>query len=143
MLSPILPCRRHVRHLVQNERMRALLLSGACLLAAGGIVAAPLEQAAMRIAKDSQGYWFYEGDTKVLFYQAERKALPDGQAARSNYFHPLYDLDGNVLTEDFPKDHIHHRGIFWAWHQVLINGKRRAGSMDEQRVVLAGARCAD
>ena len=44
-------------------------------------------------------------------------------AARSNYFHPLYDLDGNVLTEDFPKDHIHHRGIFWAWHQVRIDGK--------------------
>ena len=44
-------------------------------------------------------------------------------AARSNYFHPLYDLDGTVLTEDFPKDHIHHRGIFWAWHQVRINGK--------------------
>jgi Family of unknown function (DUF6807) len=103
--------------------MRALLLSAACLLAAGGIVAAPLEQAAMRIAKDPQGYWFYEGDTKVLFYQAERKAQPAGQAARSNYFHPLYDLDGNVLTEDFPKDHIHHRGIFWAWHQVRINGK--------------------
>ena len=76
----------------------------------------------MRITKDPQGYWFSEGDTKVLFYQAERKALPDGQAARSNYFHPLYDLDGNVLTEDFPKDHIHHRGIFWAWHQVRING---------------------
>ena len=57
----------------------------------------------MRITKDPQGYWFTEGDTKVLFYQAERKALPDGQAARSNYFHPLYDLDGNVLTEDFPR----------------------------------------
>ena len=49
--------------------------------------------------------------------------MPEGQAARSNYFHPLYDLDGNVVTEDFPKDHIHHRGIFWAWHQVRIAGK--------------------
>lgn len=36
--------------------------------------------------------------------------------------HPLYDLDGNVVTEDFPKDHIHHRGIFRAWHQVRIDG---------------------
>jgi hypothetical protein len=98
--------------------MRALLLSAACLLAA-----APFEQATMRVVKDPQGYWFSEGDTNVLFYQGERKALPDGQAARSNYFHPLYDLDGNVLTEDFPKDHVHHRGIFWAWHQVRINGK--------------------
>ena len=103
--------------------MWGLVLSGVALLAAGAIVAAPLEQAAVRITKDPQGYWFHEADTKVLFYQAERKALPDGQAARSNYFHPLYDLDGNVLTEDFPKDHIHHRGIFWAWHQVRINGK--------------------
>jgi hypothetical protein len=103
--------------------MKALVLSAACLLGAGAIAAAPFEQAAMRVVKDPQGYWFVEGDTKVLFYQAERKALPDGQAARSNYFHPLYDLDGNVLTEDFPKDHVHHRGIFWAWHQVRIDGK--------------------
>lgn len=36
----------------------------------------------MRVTKDPQGYWFFEGDTKVLFYQAERKALPDGQAPR-------------------------------------------------------------
>jgi Methane oxygenase PmoA len=106
-------------------RMFGVVLSGAVasVLAAGAIVASTVEQAAVRIIKDPQGYWFTEGDTKVLFYQAERKALPDGQAARSNYFHPLYDLDGNVVTEDFPKDHIHHRGIFWAWHQVRINGK--------------------
>lgn len=25
-----------------------------------------------------------------------------------------------MLTEDFPEDHLHHRSIFWAWHQVLI-----------------------
>jgi hypothetical protein len=101
---------------------RMLVPAGACLLVVGTLVAAPVEQAAMRITKDPQGYWFSEGDTKVLFYQAERKAMPDGRAARSNYFHPLYDLDGNVVTEDFPEDHIHHRGIFWAWHQVRING---------------------
>ena len=86
--------------------------------------------AAMRVTKDAGGYWFSEGDTRVLFYQGERKALPDGQAARSNYFHPLYDLDGNVLTEDFPPDHIHHRGIFWAWHQVRIDAR----SVQEQWV---------
>ena len=104
-------------------RRRMVVVPAVCVLAAGAIAAARVEQGAVRITKDPQGYWFTEGDTKVLFYQAERKALPDGQAARSNYFHPLYDLDGNVLTEDFPKDHIHHRGIFWAWHQVRIDGK--------------------
>jgi hypothetical protein len=101
---------------------RLIVLAGVCALA-GAFVSAHAEQAGVRITKDPQGYWFTEGDTKVLFYQSERKALPDGQAARSNYFHPLYDLDGRILTEDFPADHIHHRGIFWAWHQVRINGK--------------------
>ena len=100
-----------------------VILAAACVLASRAFVAAPAGRAAVGITKDPQGYWFREGDTRVLFYQAERKALPDGQAARSNYFHPLYDLDGNVITEDFPKDHIHHRGIYWAWHQVRINGK--------------------
>jgi hypothetical protein len=100
-----------------------VVVQALCVLAVGAIAAARVEQGAVRITKQTEGYWFTEGDTKVLFYQAERKALPDGQAARSNYFHPLYDLDGTVVTEDFPKDHIHHRGIFWAWHQVRINGK--------------------
>jgi hypothetical protein len=101
---------------------RVVILGAASLIASGAFVAAPPEPAAVRITKTAEGYWFSEGDTKVLFYQAERKSLPNGDAARSNYFHPLYDLDGNILTEDFPKDHIHHRGIFWAWHQVRVNG---------------------
>ena len=104
-------------------RARVIGLATVGLLSAGAIAARSIEPASMRVTKAAEGYWFTEGDAKVLFYQAERKALPDGAAARSNYFHPLYDLDGNALTEDFPKDHIHHRGIFWAWHQVRINGK--------------------
>ena len=56
-----------------------VVLAGACVLAAGAFVTAQVEKAAVRITKDPQGYWFTEGDTKVLFYQAERKALPDGR----------------------------------------------------------------
>src|SRR5690606_39283279 len=33
------------------------------------------------------------------------------------------DLQGKVITEDFPEDHKHHRGIFWTWHQVVVNGQ--------------------
>ena len=102
-------------------RARIVIL-GIASLAAAAFAGAAREPGTVRITKAPEGYWFTEGDTKVLFYQAERKSLPGGEAARSNYFHPLYDLDGNVVTEDFPKDHIHHRGIFWAWHQVRVNG---------------------
>lgn len=44
--------------------------------------------------------------------------------ARSNYIHPLYGLDGEELTKDWPKDHPHHRGIYWAWPEVDWRGQR-------------------
>ncbi|MCM5663811.1 DUF6807 family protein [Galbibacter mesophilus] len=74
------------------------------------------------VEKTDQGLLVSEGDQKVFFYQKETKSL-DGKYPRANYLHPLYDLDGNVLTEDFPEDHPHHRGVFWTWHQVLVDGK--------------------
>ncbi|MGC8668299.1 MAG: DUF6807 family protein [Chthonomonadales bacterium] len=37
---------------------------------------------------------------------------------RSDYIHPLFGLDGEELTKDFPLDHPHHRGIYWAWPET-------------------------
>ncbi len=76
-----------------------------------------------RATETPEGCLITEGDQKVFFYQRTPKSL-DGKYSRSNYIHPLYDLDGRVLTEDFPKDHLHHRGVFWAWHQLLIGDKK-------------------
>lgn len=70
----------------------------------------------------SAGATILEGIRPVLSYQRSTKSL-DGQWPRANYVHPLYDLDGEILTEDFPSDHRHHRGIFWAWHQVVGDGQ--------------------
>ena len=67
-----------------------------------------------------------DGDQKVMFYRRAPRSLDNGVHVAANYFHPLYGLDGEVLTQDFPKDHPHHHGIFWAWHQLLV-GKIRAG----------------
>ncbi|KAA2218344.1 DUF6807 family protein [Maribacter flavus] len=66
---------------------------------------------------------FLEGKDSVLVYQKEPKSL-NGSYERANYIHPLFSLDGVSITEDFPEDHLHHRGIFWAWHQLYINRKR-------------------
>jgi len=43
---------------------------------------------------------------------------------RSDYIHPLFGLDGDVLTADWSKDHPHHRGIYWAWPEVDYRGQR-------------------
>ena len=88
---------------------------------------APLLPAAeigeLEATENEEGVLIREGDADVLFYQRATRSL-GGQRPRANYVHPLYDLDGRVLTEDFPTDHLHHRGIFWAWHQVWVGDKR-------------------
>ena len=44
--------------------------------------------------------------------------------ARSDYIHPLFGLDGEMLTRDWSRDHPHHRGIYWAWPEVDWRGQR-------------------
>lgn len=91
-------------------------------------LAAPLAGAAeprIRASFDSAGVLVSEGQKPVLYYQRATQSL-DGKWPRANYVHPLYDLAGHVITEDFPSDHRHHRGIFWAWHQVWL-GDRMLG----------------
>lgn len=79
--------------------------------------------AQVRMQKGEGGLLFTENGDSILFYQKEPENL-DGKYERCNYIHPLWGIDGAVLTEDFPADHLHHRGIFWAWHQIRIDGQR-------------------
>ena len=76
----------------------------------------------LTVETTSEGVLVKEGADSVLFYQRETKSK-NGDYPRANYIHPLYGLDGAVLTEDFPEDHPHHRGVFWAWHQVFIGNQ--------------------
>jgi len=70
------------------------------------------------VTDKSLGLW--EGDHPVLVYNHGVITSTNAPAdrARSSYVHPIYGLDGEVLTDDFPKDHYHHRGLFWAWPHV-------------------------
>lgn len=43
---------------------------------------------------------------------------------RSNYIHPLFGLEGEMLTRDWPDGgHPHHRAIFWAWPEVVYGSE--------------------
>ena len=81
--------------------------------------------AQVTVALDEQGALFMENGDSVMYYRAAEMSL-DGAYPRANFIHPLYSLDGVVLTENFPEDHVHQRGVFWAWHQLYI-GDRRIG----------------
>src|SRR5437879_2611840 len=43
---------------------------------------------------------------------------------RCCYIFPVYTPAGVSMLDDFPKDHPHHRGLFWAWPVVEAGGKR-------------------
>ena len=79
--------------------------------------------AQVQMQKSEGGFLFTENGDRVLSFQMNPKSL-EGEYERCNYIHPLWGIDGKVLTEDFPADHLHQRGIFWAWHQIWIDGKR-------------------
>jgi len=80
-------------------------------------------QSGLQVEKNEEGYLISENGTPVLFYQRKMKSN-NGTHPRANYVHPLFDLEGKVLTQDFPSDHLHHRGVFWTWHQTTVAGKQ-------------------
>ena len=98
--------------------MKTRFAVGAIIVAS--VALCPASESQMRVAKTEEGYQFYQGEKPVLFYRTATTTTGDGRYARANYCHPVHGLDGQILTEDFPADHLHHRGIFWAWHQVYV-----------------------
>jgi hypothetical protein len=71
------------------------------------------------------GWTLQDGEVPVLTYVLHEQ-LPDGvnpAHRRACYVHPLYDLDGRPLTEAFPADHLHHRGIWLSWPRMTRDGR--------------------
>lgn len=69
-----------------------------------------------------------EGPRPVLAYNygvITGKNVPENEFRRHRaaYVHPIWGLDGEVLTDDFPRDHYHHHGLFWSWPHVSIDGR--------------------
>ncbi|MDR1583828.1 MAG: PmoA family protein [Prevotellaceae bacterium] len=66
------------------------------------------------------------------YYKSNPAVTNEGKATsaiwaipRSDYIHPLYGLNSEILTNDWPDaDHPHHRGIFWAWPEVEYGSQR-------------------
>ncbi len=94
--------------------LAALLLQGC---ATGSKQSAPGIVTAVRLA---DGVQLLQDDQPVLFYRSA--PLPGREPWRVHYVHPLHSVAGAVVTEDAPADHVHHRGIFWAWRRIMLDG---------------------
>jgi HEAT repeat protein len=111
------------------ELPRTLFVAGLLALLPGWVHLTAAQAAnALRVTVDAAGqFLILEGDQPVLRYNAQPVPVPAGVSgpyavARSNYIHPLFGLAGEVLTEDYAKDHPHHRGLYWAWPEVTWKG---------------------
>ncbi len=66
-----------------------------------------------------------EDGRPVLVYnqgdQLAEGAAPD--RTRSCYVHPLYGPHGEILTDDFPADHLHHRGVSMMWPRMKVGDR--------------------
>jgi hypothetical protein len=67
-----------------------------------------------------------EGTLPVLTYQydvIEHENVPQRDRRRTAgcYVHPLHGINGEVLTDNAPRDHYHHHGVFWTWPHVGVH----------------------
>jgi hypothetical protein len=65
---------------------------------------------------------------RLLEYQAEPGELPRDNIKplfrRGGYIHPLQTWSGKPVTDDFPINHVHHHGVWWAWTKTAFDGRQ-------------------
>jgi len=64
----------------------------------------------------------------VLRYQGGKGVLPAGdvkpQFRRGGYLHTVVTPTGRIVTDDYPPDHRHHHGIWFAWTKTEFEGRK-------------------
>ncbi len=102
---------------------------------------------AISVDEQTQSYTISEQGQPILTYRFGEVPLPAGVEAghfgkgetpydgayftdgsryggeRSDYIYPLYGFHGEPLTADYPKDHLHHRSLWWSWCEIRHHGK--------------------
>ncbi len=85
--------------------------------AAPAVVTAKADGALVRLAV---------GGKPVATYQTTPSQPPEGVAAHyahGAYLHPVFTPAGRMVTADYPPDHKHQRGIFFAWTKTKFEGR--------------------
>jgi len=64
---------------------------------------------------------------QVFSFVAEPGSLPSPDIKpvflRGGYIHPVFTPKGKIVTDDYPSDHYHHHGIWFAWTKTEFEGK--------------------
>ncbi len=95
-----------------------------CVLTA---VSAGAADAPVTAKREGKQIVFRAGTTEMFRYQAEPGELPRADIketfVRGGYIHPVSTPGGRVVTDDFPRNHIHHHGIWAPWTHTEFEGR--------------------
>jgi hypothetical protein len=101
---------------------------------------------AVTCREDGGGLLLQVGDRPVLRYHVAVAEAPSGLDPvyrKSGHIHPLYTPSRLVVSDDFPPDHAHQHGLFFAWvnttfggHQVDFWNQREGTGKVEHATVL-------
>lgn len=80
--------------------------------------------------KDGRVELVEDGKTALVYnYGPQLKEGAPENRRRCCYIFPVLTPAGVSMLDDFPKDHYHHRGIFWAWPLVETGSQKLDGWM--------------
>lgn len=100
-----------------GETLTFTLVRGTTGESGAGVVVAP-ERGDLRVSV---------GGAPVLQYRVDRAALPrtdiKPEIVRAGYIHPVFSPAGQVVTDDYPANHVHHHGIWTPWTKTSFQGR--------------------
>jgi hypothetical protein len=88
---------------------------------------ASLSGKGVQLTKEGDRLLISSAGRQVLAYQTQPGELPGADIKpvfkRGGYIHPVFAPSGRSITDDFPADHRHHHGIWWAWTKTEFEGR--------------------
>ena len=98
------------------------------LLAAGLLLALPLQADPVSAVREGRQIVVRSGDHEILRYQAEPGEFPRADIPeiyrRGGYITSIHTPGGRLVTDDFPPNHVHHHGVWSPWTKTEFEGRK-------------------
>lgn len=81
----------------------------------------------IQVVRDGNKLRVSQGNDPIIGYQAEPGELPRPDInplfTRGGYIHPILSPSGKLVSDDYPRNHIHHHGIWFPWTKTEFEGR--------------------
>lgn len=90
------------------------------------VVAGSKAKPGVELTRRNEGLDFKVAGRNVFTFVTTPAGLPDKAIKpvflRGGYIHPVFTPSGRLVTDDYPSDHYHHHGIWFAWTKTEFEG---------------------